>query len=165
MEAWQDHVVGAASLAAQLSSRRETLAVAESCTGGWVSLGLSLVPGVSGVFRGGVVAYAADMKIRQLGVDASLLSRHGVVSVAVAMAMASGVCLRCGSDWGLATTGYAGPGSGDEHFGVGWVCFAVYGRREQRAWARRFEGDRIQVMAGAAMEAWRGLREVLEKST
>jgi nicotinamide-nucleotide amidase len=86
-----------------------TIAVAESLTGGDVSVNLVAVPGSSAVLRGGVVAYATDVKVSVLGVEPELLERHGPVSRETAIAMARGVRRVLGADVGIATTGAAGP--------------------------------------------------------
>lgn len=99
----------AAQLLALLGAAGSTLAVAESLTGGAVTDALVAVPGASRVLRGGVVAYATDLKVSLLDVPADLLETHGAVHPDVARAMASGVRHRLGADYGLATTGAAGP--------------------------------------------------------
>jgi len=116
----------AADLIYALSERAQTVAVAESLTGGMVCAALIEVPGASAVVRGGVVAYATELKHRLLDVDGDLLARNGPVDPDVAAQMALGVRERLGADWGLATTGVAGPDSQD---GVapGRVYLAVAG--------------------------------------
>jgi nicotinamide-nucleotide amidase len=116
----------AADLIYALSERGQTVAVAESLTGGLVCAALVEVPGASAVVRGAVVSYATDLKHRLLDVDAGLLARNGPVDPDVAAQMALGVRERLGADWGLATTGVAGPDSQD---GVapGRVYLAVAG--------------------------------------
>lgn len=99
----------AAELVGLLRRSGLTLAVAESLTGGAVTAAIVDVPGASTCLRGGVVAYATDLKSTLLGVDAALLAEHGAVHPAVALAMAAGVRERLGADLGLATTGVAGP--------------------------------------------------------
>lgn len=99
----------AARLVAELLAAGRTVAVAESLTGGAVTAALVDVPGASGCLRGGVVAYATDLKATVLGVDPDLLERHGPVHPDVAAAMARGVRDRLGAGYGLATTGVAGP--------------------------------------------------------
>ena len=91
----------------------QTVAVAESLTGGLVAAALTDVPGSSAVFRGGVIAYATELKADLLGVDAMMLRRHGAVYPPVAAAMAEGVRARLGATYGLATTGVAGPEPSD----------------------------------------------------
>jgi nicotinamide-nucleotide amidase len=92
-----------------------TVATAESLTGGLVAAALTDVPGSSNAFRGGVVAYATELKASLLGVDAGLLERYGPVHAPVAAAMANGVRDRLGASIGVATTGVAGPGPQDGH--------------------------------------------------
>jgi len=99
----------AAQVVRMLAQQRHTLAVAESLTGGLVLATLISVPGASQVIRGGVVAYATDLKASLLGVDPALLARVGAVDPDVAAAMAVGARDRLGADYGLATTGVAGP--------------------------------------------------------
>jgi nicotinamide-nucleotide amidase len=99
----------AAALIATLTRRGQTVAVAESLTGGLVAAALTEVPGASAVFRGAVVAYATELKAALLGVDPAVLAERGAVSLDVAGAMASGVRARLGATFGLATTGVAGP--------------------------------------------------------
>ena len=98
-----------------LTRAGETVAAAESLTGGLVAAALTDVPGSSNAFRGGVVAYATELKAEVLGVDVGLLKRHGPVYAPVAAAMADGVRTRLGATIGIATTGVAGPGPQDGH--------------------------------------------------
>ncbi|MGI5367001.1 CinA family protein [Streptomyces iakyrus] len=109
-----------------LTVKGETLAVAESLTGGLVAADLTSVPGASKVFRGSVTAYATDLKHRLLGVDAALLAARGAVDAQVAAEMAAGVRKALGTDWGIATTGVAGPEPQDGQ-AVGTVFVAVDG--------------------------------------
>ncbi len=101
--------MSAGELLARLAERGWTLGVAESLTGGLVVAELVAVPGASAVLRGGIVAYATDLKHRLLGVPADLLATRGAVDPDVALQMARGVRRSTGSDVGLATTGVAGP--------------------------------------------------------
>jgi nicotinamide-nucleotide amidase len=116
----------AARLVFALSEHGQTVAVAESLTGGMLCSALVDVPGASAVVRGGVVSYATDLKHRLLGVDAGLLAANGPVDPDVAAQMAHGVRERLGADWGVATTGVAGP---DPQDGIpaGTVYVAVAG--------------------------------------
>ena len=109
-----------------LLARGETLAVAESLTGGALGAAITAVPGVSATFRGGVTAYATDVKALLLGVDPDLLARRGAVDPDVALQMAVGVRDRLGATWGLSTTGVAGPDPQDGHL-PGEVHVAVAG--------------------------------------
>ena len=139
-----------------LRRRGQTVAVAESCTGGGLGAALTAVPGSSDVVLGGVIAYANNIKQALLGVPSELLEAHGAVSEPVAQAMAEGVRLCTGADWGLAITGIAGPGGGSEEKPVGLVHIGVagpdgclsavrrYGDSRGREWVRRLSaGDAL----------------------
>lgn len=118
---------------AALRERGETVAVAESLTGGLVCGALTEVPGASLAVRGGIVSYATDLKADLLGVDADLLAAGGPVQAEVAAQMAAGVAGACGADWGVATTGVAGPGPADGHpAGTVYVAVAGPGVRQAR---------------------------------
>ncbi|MFJ5933891.1 CinA family protein [Streptomyces sp. NPDC093071] len=116
----------AARVLALLAERDQTLAVAESLTGGLVAAELTGVPGASASFRGSVTAYATALKHELLGVDEALLAERGAVDPEVASQMAAGVRARLGADWGIATTGVAGPDPQDGQ-PVGTVYVAVAG--------------------------------------
>ncbi|MBD0292557.1 MAG: nicotinamide-nucleotide amidohydrolase family protein [Jiangellaceae bacterium] len=103
------------SLVTALRARGVTVATAESLTGGLLAAGLVSVPGASDVFRGGVVAYARDLKAELAGVPRAVLDRNGTVAAGTAAAMADGVRRRCHSVFGVATTGVAGPDPHDGH--------------------------------------------------
>jgi len=140
----------------------ETLATAESCTAGGIAERVTDVPGSSGYFVGGVVAYANEVKVRELGVDAAVLAREGAVSEAVARQMAAGVRARLKTTWGLSITGIAGPGGGTPEKPVG--LFYVGLANAERACATRFQvnGDRQQIRDHGIQRAlevlWRALR-------
>jgi nicotinamide-nucleotide amidase len=138
----------AAKAVVALLTRRETVACAESLTGGLVADAFVTVPGTSAVFLGGVVAYATQLKHELLGVDADLLAAEGAVDPDVALQMASGVRERLGATWGVATTGVAGPEPQD---GVppGVVYVAVVGPGTRRVARHDLDGDREQVRAVA----------------
>ncbi|MGW7067996.1 CinA family protein [Streptomyces sp. NPDC054855] len=116
----------AAQVLRLLQARGETLAVAESLTGGLVAAEVTAVPGASRVFRGSVTAYATELKHEVLGVDGTLLAERGAVDAEVALQMAAGVRKVMGADWGIATTGVAGPEPQDGQ-AVGTVFVAVAG--------------------------------------
>ena len=102
-----------------------TFATAESCTGGLIASCLTDIPGASEVFAGGMVTYTDAIKHRLLGVPASMLQRLGAVSEPVARAMAEGVRKRFKTDFGVATTGFAGPNGGTREKPVGTVFIAI----------------------------------------
>ncbi|MFB6819904.1 CinA family protein [Streptomyces sp. NPDC056347] len=119
-------MTSAAGVLALLGERGESLAVAESLTGGLVAAELTSVPGASRSFRGSVTAYATPLKRDVLGVDGGLLAKRGAVDPEVARQMAAGVRRVLGADWGVATTGVAGPDPQDGR-AVGTVYVAVAG--------------------------------------
>lgn len=137
---------------AALLARSQTLAVAESLTGGLVAAMFTAAAGVSQVFRGGVVAYATDLKHQLLGVPSDHLAEHGAVHPDTARLMAEGVRDRLGSDWGLATTGVAGPDRQEGH-PVGTVHVAVAGPERTQVRTLSLEGNRKQIRARAARAA------------
>jgi len=119
-----------------------TVATAESCTGGLVAHALTEVPGSSAYVRGGIVAYANDVKAALLGVPQAVLEAHGAVSAQVAVAMAEGARDRLHADLGVSVTGVAGPDGGTDEKPVGLVYVAVAGLGTTEV--RRFvwSGDR-----------------------
>ena len=153
----------ASVLLEQLRRHGQTLAVAESCTGGGLGAALAAVPGASDVFLGGVIAYANSVKQGVLGVPAELLAAHGAVSDPVARAMAEGARRATGADWALAITGVAGPGGGSAEKPVGLVHIAVAGPAGCSSEGVRFGASRgrswIQTLA--AGEALNRLRLAL----
>ncbi len=108
-----------------LSRRGQTLATAESCTGGLIAHRITNVPGASKVFPGGVMAYSNEATRKFLGVRAATLARHGAVSGAVASEMAEGARKQFGADFAIAVTGIAGPSGGTKAKPVGTVFIAL----------------------------------------
>ena len=147
-------------LVERLIRSRRTVAVAESLTGGLVMAALTSVPGASATVRGGVVAYATQVKREVLGVDGDLLDAKGAVDAEVAMQMADGVREAIGADFGVATTGVAGP-DGQDGKAPGVVFVAVstpFGR-----WHRELliEGDRDGIRTRSSIAALELLTDVL----
>lgn len=138
-------------LLVDLRAADQTLATAESLTGGLLAATIVDVPGSSRVFRGGLIVYATDLKHTLAGVDADLLAREGPVSPAVAVALARGARHRCRSTWGLSTTGVAGPAPQDG-VAVGTVFVAVSGPHEA-VQALELEGDRVSIRAATVSAA------------
>ncbi|WP_031075754.1 CinA family protein [Streptomyces sp. NRRL S-118] len=132
-----------------LAERDQTVAVAESLTGGLVAAELTSVPGASRSFRGSVTAYATELKRDLLGVDRALLEDRGAVDPDVALQMAAGVRTRLRAGWGVATTGVAGPEPQDGQ-PVGTVFVAVCGPSggplgDGKVVALRLNGDRAEI--------------------
>ena len=108
-----------------LTDKKVTIATAESCTGGKIAATLSAVPGASNYFKGGVVSYATQAKIDALGIDENLVTKYGVVSAEVAIAMAKSVQHMMNSNYAIATTGNAGPTKGDDGAELGVVFIGI----------------------------------------
>ncbi|HXT70046.1 MAG TPA: competence/damage-inducible protein A [Vicinamibacterales bacterium] len=144
----------------ELAARNWKVSVAESCTGGMLGARLTDVAGSSQWFAGGVIAYANDVKIHQLGVAADLIEKHGAVSEPVAVAMADGVRDRLGSNAGVAITGIAGPDGGSAEKPVGTVVVAV-AAGPARVRTYRFVGDRAMVRQQSVIAALELLRRAL----
>jgi len=145
-----------------LRARSADLSVAESCTGGLVAKRLTDVPGASDVFRGGIVAYSNEAKIRHLGVDAVTLEEHGAVSAPVAEAMAAGAARVFETGAGIGVTGVAGPGGGSAEKPVGTVWYAAWFQDRVAVRGERFPGDREAVRERSAQAALLLLLRLLE---
>jgi nicotinamide-nucleotide amidase len=150
----------AEEIVTSLTKRGETIAIAESITGGGISSALTDVPGTSHVFLGAVVAYTVDIKIKDLGVRHETISEFGVVSEAVAFEMAEGIRARYQSTWAISSTGVAGPGpSHGIPAGTVWIAIIGPGRRE--ALALSLAGDRDGVRRAAISSALATLERIL----
>lgn len=147
----------------RLRSRGETVAVAESCSGGRLCAALASVPGASAVFRYGWVSYADAAKTTELGVAAELIAAHGAVSAEVAAAMAEGARRRGGAHWGVAVTGIAGPAGGSAEKPVGLVWLALAGPRGTYAVRRRMfaPAGRVSVQEQSVRDALEMMRREL----
>ena len=155
-------ITDASGVVDALRARGLTIAVAESLTGGLLVAELVSVPGASAVVRGGVVAYATELKATLLGVDADLLAASGPIHPDVARAMADGVRRRLGADVGVATTGAAGPDPQDGHAaGEVWLGFAV--GDAVTAVGLALGGDRAAIRRDTVSESLSRLRDLLQE--
>ncbi|TDV46342.1 CinA family protein [Actinophytocola oryzae] len=150
---------GLTGLIAALKDRGQTVATAESLTGGLVAAVLTSVPGSSAVVRGGLVVYATPLKHQLAGVDEDLLAEYGPVHPDVAAQLADGARTVCGATWGIGLTGVAGP---DPQDGIepGVVYVGVSGPSVVEVRTIGYDGNRHQVRAaavGTALDLLRGL--------
>ena len=154
----------AARLVGLLHEHGQTLATAESLTGGGVGAAVTSVPGASEVYLGGVIAYATDLKRTHLGVSDATVRDPGVVSAECALEMARGVVDRTGADWGLSTTGVAGPDP-QEGQPVGLVFIGVVGPQGVVVERHHFDGDRDEVRRQAVERALDQVLRLLRPDT
>ena len=150
-----------AVVARLLDAAGQTVAVAESCTGGGLGARLTAAGGASRRFRGGVIAYADPVKAELLGVDPRLLARHGAVSGECARAMAVGARTRAGTHWALSVTGIAGPEGGTPERPVGLVHLGLAGPEGVVSEEHHLRGDREAIRSRAAAHALHLLRRAL----
>ncbi len=154
-----------AVVGARLRARGQTLAVAESCTGGLLAGRVTAVAGASDYFPGGVVSYGNEVKARELGVRRETLEAFGAVSAECAAEMAAGLRRRWGVDWALAITGIAGPGGGSAEKPVGTVFIALAGpetwRAEPEVQRCRLSGERDRIRRWSTTLALEALRQAL----
>jgi nicotinamide-nucleotide amidase len=145
--------------------KNQTLALAESCTGGHISHRVTRIAGSSTYYYGGVVAYANETKIRFLGVNKATLAKYGAVSRETALEMSRGIRERTGASIGFSVTGIAGPsgGSPEKPVGTVWMSIAEQGNQEARSF--RFYGDRERIIQGASQAALFWLRCALLAKT
>jgi nicotinamide-nucleotide amidase len=145
-----------------LIDKNITLSAAESCTGGLLSERITSIPGASGAFRGGVIAYSNESKIILLDVSDESLRKYGAVSEHVAGEMAAGAAKRLKSDMAAAITGIAGPDGGTPEKPVGTVCFGLYAGNTLSVWTRNIAGDRERIRFIASQEALSRIRSYLK---
>ena len=139
-----------------LMEKQQTLALAESCTGGYISHRVTRVAGSSAYYYGGAVTYSNEAKIRFLDVRPETLEEHGAVSRETALEMSAGIKQRTGADVGLSVTGVAGPAGGSAAKPVG---IAQTGSHEAKLF--RFAGDRERIILGTSQVALNWLRTSL----
>ncbi len=147
-----------------LSARRQVLATAESCTGGWVAQAVTSVAGSSQWFERGFVTYTNVAKQEMLGVSEQTLREFGAVSEATVREMAEGALRHSHADVALSISGIAGPGGGSEAKPVGTVCFGWAGKgRPTRVKRLHLEGDRQRVRYQSVVVALEGVLEFLDQ--
>jgi nicotinamide-nucleotide amidase len=146
----------------RLAASGQVLAIAESCTGGWVAQAVTAIAGSSEWFDRGFVTYSNDAKQEMLGVRADTLARHGAVSEQTAREMAQGALARSKATVTLAITGVAGPGGGSAEKPVGMVCFAWASRQTIRTETIHFSGDRESVRRQSVIHALEGVLKGLD---
>ncbi len=151
-------------VAEKLLARRQTVAFAESCTGGRVAAMLTTYAGISSVFRGAVVSYANEAKQDLLGVQQSTLAKHGAVSPQTALEMAIGARRALKSDWAVAITGIAGPGGGTLEKPVGLVYFGISGPSLEMRMQTSVEGNAPQHIAETAERHFEGDRTKIQQA-
>jgi nicotinamide-nucleotide amidase len=144
-----------------LNERGKTLSIAESCTGGYISHLLTILPGVSKVFVGSVVSYSNSVKHHQLGVESTLFETVGAVSEPVVRQMAKGVREKLQTDYSIAVSGIAGPGGGSEDKPVGTVVIGVSSATEEVVKIHHLIGDRMNVISRAGNAAFEMLRQLI----
>jgi nicotinamide-nucleotide amidase len=150
-------------LAKLLLQQQKQLAVAESCTGGWLAKCLTDLPGSSAWFDRGFVTYSNESKQDMLGVPAELLEQHGAVSEAVVAAMARGALQHSAADIAVSISGIAGPGGEIPGKPLGTVCFGLATDQVIQLDTQHFEGDREAVRRQSVMHALTRLIDVLER--
>jgi len=146
-----------------LVERKQTLALAESCTGGYIAHRITNVPGASAIFTGGLVTYSNAAKERFLGVRGETLEKHGAVSEPVAREMAEGARRACGTNYAIAVTGIAGPGGGTADKPVGTVFMALASLEETRVWRRFNPGERLAFKQATSDQALGELLALLSR--
>jgi nicotinamide-nucleotide amidase len=142
-----------------LIQKGQTLSLAESCTGGYISHLITAIPGSSQFFMGGVVSYANELKINMLGVPPETIMQHGAVSLATVEQMAEGIRKKTGTDFSLATSGIMGPGGATEEKPVGFVCVAVSSKEGTKSTTFSFRFDRQRNIELTAAHALNFLRK------
>lgn len=152
----------AEEVGAALKQRKLMLTTAESCTGGWVSEAVTMVPGSSEWFERGFVTYTYISKREMLGVKEATLGRHGAVAEEVVREMAEGALAHSHAQVALAVSGVAGPSGGTPEKPVGTVCFAwVAEGGEPRSETKRYSGDREAIRRQSVEHALKGVLALL----
>lgn len=147
------------TVASLMLQKNKTLAVAESCTGGYISHLITMLPGSSAFYLGGIVSYSNAMKTESLGVDPETIDQFGAVSIETVTQMAEGIRKKTGADFSLATSGIMGPGGGTDEKQVGFVCVAVSSNKNTIATSFQFRFDRQRNIELTAVHALDFLRK------
>jgi PncC family amidohydrolase len=151
-------------VAVLLTQRNQTLSLAESCTGGFLSHCLTNIPGSSKFFKIGIIAYANEAKEKLLGVPSSTLKKYGAVSLPSIRQMAQGARLLLKTDFGLAISGIAGPGGSTPKKPLGLTFIAISSKNKTHSFRFIFKGSRLSVKKQAASKALEILLEFLHES-
>ncbi|HEY1236479.1 MAG TPA: competence/damage-inducible protein A [Candidatus Binatia bacterium] len=141
-----------------LIERRQTLALAESCTGGLISHRITRIAGSSAYYLGGATSYANEIKMKLLGVRPTTLEKHGAVSQETALEMSHGIRETTGADFGLSVTGIAGPSGGTPEKPVGTVWISIAQEKDHAARLFQFHGDRERIILATSQAALNWLR-------
>lgn len=151
-------------LAKQLIDARQSIASAESCTGGWIAKSITDIGGCSQWFDSAIVTYSNNAKVNLLGVSQATLDTHGAVSQPVVKQMVLGLLDRCCANIGVSVSGVAGPtgGSNDKPVGTVWIAWARPGVFIE-AVRYQFAGDREQVRLQAVHAALQGFLRILQQ--
>jgi nicotinamide-nucleotide amidase len=144
-----------------LLARGQTLATAESCTGGYIAHLFTSIPGISECFQGGIISYSNAMKESQLGVRSETLKAHGAVSRETVLEMARGARIAAGSDFAIATSGIMGPGGGTAEKPVGTVWVGLAGKDRDAASQFQFRFDRMRNIELTAVHGLNALRKFI----
>lgn len=136
-----------------LIDKNQTLSTAESCTGGRIASAITAIPGSSGHFQGGIVAYQNEIKISVLHVSAKTIDEHDVVSEDVVREMVLGACNFFNTDYAIATSGYAGPGGGSEKVPQGTICIALGNASHIHSFCIQNDNGRIENVDNATYQA------------
>jgi nicotinamide-nucleotide amidase len=148
-----------------LQKNQQTLSLAESCTGGYLSHRITRVAGSSAYFMGSAITYSNETKVHFLGVSPQTIERHGAVSRETALEMANGIKEHTGSTYGLSVTGIAGPAGGTPEKPVGTVWISIAAPEQSVARLFRFYGDRERIILGTSHAALNWLRRTLENGS
>jgi nicotinamide-nucleotide amidase len=146
-----------------LKENQQTLSLAESCTGGYISHRITRIGGSSSYFVGSAITYSNEAKVHFLGVSPEIIERHGAVSRETALAMSKGIREQSGSTYGLSVTGIAGPTGGTPEKPIGTVWISIAGPEQTVARLFRFHGERERIILGTSHAALNWLRRTLEE--